>query len=52
MCVALNILTIISFYDNQEARRLYGFIQDGFQGCDQLIRLNYCVKMTGNSNVK
>lgn len=46
------MLAIISFYDNQEAGRLYGFIQDGFQDCDQFIRLNYCVKMTGNSNCK
>ena len=50
VCVALNILAIISFYDNQEAGRLYWFMQDGFQGCNQFIRRNYCIRMTGNDN--
>lgn len=50
MSVALNMLAIISFYDNQGAGRFYWFIQNGFQGYDQIIRPNYCVKMTDNSN--
>ena len=50
--VALNILPIISFYDNQEAGRLYWFIQDVFQGCDQFIRVNYCIRITVNDNYK
>lgn len=50
MCVALNMLAIISFYDNQEAGRLYWFTQDGFQDCNQFIRPDYCIKMIGKSN--
>lgn len=52
MCAALNMLAMISFYENQEAGRLYRFVQDGFQGCDQFISPNYCIKMIGNSNCK
>lgn len=52
MCTALNMLAMISFYDNQETGRLYWFVQDGFQGCDQFMSPNYCIKMTGNSNCK
>lgn len=50
--VALNMLPIISFYDNQEADRLYWFMQDAFQGCDQFIRVNYYIRMTVNDNYK
>ena len=50
--VALNMLPIISFYDNQEAGRLYWFIQDVFQGCDQFISVNYYIRMTVNDNYK
>lgn len=52
MCAALNVLAMISFYDNQEPGRLYWFLQDGFQNCDQFISPNYRIKMIGNSNCK